>query len=530
MKNASFYLFILLFVCTLPTLLHAQEKDVTYTIADTAQARQLLEEAKKLTDERKYEEALEKAELAKEIYEKTNEIKDENAEVYERLGILLGRTQQYQTAYNNLQKALEYRVKLSNNDSLKVDGVLSELSHISFYLGNVDNALHLAQRSLNIRLKYYGEDNQKLAQPYNDIAVICGSRGEGKKAIEYLKKALSVEKSDTLGIAKINNNIGGRFAEMGMIDSASYYMKFALMLREKKLGYSNAVLVPSLTNLGTLAREKGNSQESNYYLLRGKTILESEKKPNLIHLGELFAGLGNNYMYLSEYQKAVYFYKKALAGYAKSTGLRHHFIVIIYQNLSTCYSKLKEKKLRDYFREEARKLIEHLYGNEHYLMANYHFSLSVDQHEDEDFDLAIHNLNRAIEICKQQKLEEKSSTFGTYYNNLGVIYSKINEFNTAFYYMNLALESDKELYGEVHPKTAESLAYIGDIFFRKKEYYKSVEYFENAIKLIETHIDNLKYDNKNYNWLQHDIFFKKGRSLHELFKLYFTRYKKSKTI
>ena len=58
--------------------------------------------------------------------------------------------------------------------------------------GELDNALAYYNKSLTIRLKYFGENHQSVATSYNNMASACSNKGELDKALEYYHKSLVI--------------------------------------------------------------------------------------------------------------------------------------------------------------------------------------------------------------------------------------------------------------------------------------------------------------------------------------------------
>ena len=99
-----------------------------------------------------------------------------------------------------------------------------------------------------------------------------------------------------------------------------------------------------------------------------------------------------------------------------------------------------------------------------------------------DYDKALEYLFKALEI-KKDVLGENNSDTANSYNNIGVVYRNLGEYNKALEYYFKALEIEKAVLGENHPNTASSYNNIGVVYKNLEDYDKALEYLNKALEI-----------------------------------------------
>ena len=101
-----------------------------------------------------------------------------------------------------------------------------------------------------------------------------------------------------------------------------------------------------------------------------------------------------------------------------------------------------------------------------------------------DYDKALEHHNKALEIQKDV-LGEKHRDTASSYNNIGCVYDNMGDYDKALEYHNKALEITKEVLGEKHADTAISFYNIGNVYNRLGNYNEALEQFIKAFEIFE---------------------------------------------
>lgn len=172
-------------------------------------------------------------------------------------------------------------------------------------------------------------------------------------------------------------------------------------------------------------------------------------------------------------------------------------IADLYWDLAN--NNLHNKKQMDsafYYFNEAQQIFEAL--DDHANSGKMLFFMAIVQKNVKDFTTSEATTIKAIEKFKQVD-EDYPKLYGCY-NNLGIIFNQLEEYDRSLYYHNKALEylPDNDLRSYVV-----SLNNIGVVYKNKKEYEEAINYFEkglNTDSLYYKHpkdyamlLDNLAY-------------------------------------
>ena len=135
-----------------------------------------------------------------------------------------------------------------------------------------------------------------------------------------------------------------------------------------------------------------------------------------------------------------------------------------------------------------------------------------------DYDKALEFENKALEI-KKEVLGEKHADTANSYNNIGVVYEELGDYNEALEYHNKALEIRKEVLGEKHTNTATSYNNIGVVYDNLGDYDKALEYFIKALEIFKEVLGENHRDTANsYNNIG-NVYYNLG-DYNEALKLY----------
>ena len=101
-----------------------------------------------------------------------------------------------------------------------------------------------------------------------------------------------------------------------------------------------------------------------------------------------------------------------------------------------------------------------------------------------DYDKALEYHFKALEI-KKDVLGENHPNTAMSYNNIGEVYRNLGNYDKALEYFSKALEIFKEVLGENHPNTASYYNNIGAVYYNLGDYDKALEYFNKALEIYK---------------------------------------------
>jgi tetratricopeptide (TPR) repeat protein len=213
------------------------------TGADRAlhEARMRFEEALKLRDAGKYDEALPLVERALEIRERL--LGTEHRDVAAAIEILAGiytNKGGYVKAEPLYRRALAIREKAVGKDHPDTGASLNNLALLYYYQGKYMEAEPLYKRALDIREKALGKDHPFTATNLNNLANLYRAQGKYVEAEPLHKRALDIREKalgkDHPSTASSLNNLALVYESQGKYVEAEPLYKRALAIREKALG------------------------------------------------------------------------------------------------------------------------------------------------------------------------------------------------------------------------------------------------------------------------------------------------------
>ncbi len=99
-----------------------------------------------------------------------------------------------------------------------------------------------------------------------------------------------------------------------------------------------------------------------------------------------------------------------------------------------------------------------------------------------DYDKALEYYNKALSILQKILGEEHPDTAMSY-NNIGTVYAYLGDYDKALEYYNKALSIRQKVLGEEHPDTAMSYNNMGSVYDELGDYDKALEYYDKALSI-----------------------------------------------
>ncbi|CAF0940232.1 unnamed protein product [Adineta steineri] len=217
--------------------------------------------------------------------------------------------------------------------------------------------------------------------------------------------------------------------------------------------------------LGKLLLKIGqfNKAEELYNVLLRQTTDESEKAIYYHQLGFVHWNQG-------DYEKAIWYYEKALVIQQNTFPSNHLDLATSYSNIGLVHTKTGQ------------------------------YSKALSSHE------------KALEI-RQKTLPSNDPSLATSYNNIGNVYTKMREYSKALSFYEKALEILQKALPPNHPSVATSYNNIGNVYNKMKQYSKALSFYEKDLEICQktlpsnhphlatsyNNIGSLYYNMKNYS-------------------------------
>ena len=331
--------------------------------------------------------------------------------------------------------------------------------------GHVDDFLSILNK-----LDGYGQQNELLLIK-GDIFDI---KGEWDKAMECYEKVLKIAngKKDEGLLAKCYLGIGRLQEKKSEWDIAIKNFNRCLNISKKICNLEG--LAGAYHGIGYVCMRIGelNNALNNH----NKSIEYYKKINNASGIGKAYTAIGLTYMNKGEYAKAITHYNKALNIFEKLGD--NYEIVRIYNNIGASYGQDgKENKAINYYEKQidVAEEIGDVRGLAYGLIG-----LSYDYNKVGSSDKAIGCLEKSMPMIK--RLGDKHLLLSAY-ESFGVIYHNNKNWKKSIEYFNKAIKISEQI---------KSLDYTADTYYEYAKMYKSKyddinakKQFENALKYYE---------------------------------------------
>ncbi len=228
--------------------------------------------------------------------------------------------------YSNALKALLQASKLAEDTDIGKD--IIRTNYINQFIQNND-----------------AETNRLLLLGYikNSLGILYGNTGNIKKELSELleaRKLVNNRTKDMFLLSGINSNIASVYIDLNKLDSAIYYQK-QVIENEKTLKIASYKGV-TLTDIGILYLNKGNSDSAKRYLFNGLKIIIGENL-NISALATTYIYLAELYETENKPDSSLYYARLGLLNYSRLG----ESVPELLGAYSALYSVFSEKKMYD---------------------------------------------------------------------------------------------------------------------------------------------------------------------------------------
>ena len=225
----------------------------------------------------------------------------------------------------------------TENDTAAIVAVSNELAGFYRASGNIDEAIKLSQKVLQL-LKNMGEEtSENFAVALQNGANIVMVAGEHETALQMFRTAESILAYRGFGsdyrMAALCNNISALYREMENYEEAEKAALRSLEIIVSMPQYK-LEMATSLVNLGEVQTRLGKYEDAKATLEAATAIYELETGGRDPHYAAATAALGNLYYYWQKPAEAAPYFRKAMELIERDYG-RNAFYEMMERNLKT---------------------------------------------------------------------------------------------------------------------------------------------------------------------------------------------------
>ncbi|MEA2049003.1 MAG: CHAT domain-containing protein [Campylobacterota bacterium] len=221
--------------------------------------------------------------------------------------------------------------------------------------------------------------------------------------------------------------------------------------------------------------------------------MESLDKQNIknffINYVELFQWLGENYIALGDYNRAITYFEKALKHketlYEKEVEKDIDFAKI-NQKLSFLYKKVGDSSNADRHHQQTSDILDiHAKNNREAVLTL--SKLGAFKYKRGDLSGAIIHYQDALNIIENTpyRAYREGAERASIFYNLGLLYIETGDLDKALGLMQKALKIRENIFGKEHADTAENYDALGKIYQNLKDFPKAEQYYLKAFSIRE---------------------------------------------
>ncbi|MFC2130292.1 tetratricopeptide repeat protein [Bacteroidota bacterium] len=282
--------------------------------------------------------------------------------------------QDFQTALDWAQKALPKAKEELGGVDTNYASILSSISEIFYYQGNLDSALYYGDIYLKICRTIFKGDHPDLATSIGNIAAFYDGRGNHKEAEPLFKEALEMNrriyKGDHPGLANSIIWMAMFYNGRGNYKTAEPLFKEAFEMFRRLFKGDHPSLAYSINNMASFYNGRGNYKEAEPLF---KEALEMNRR---IYNGD-HPGLANSinsmalfYNGRGNYKTAEPLFKEALEMRKRIFKVDHPSLAYSINNMAVFFNGMGNYKEAEPLFKEALEMNRRIYKVDHFNLAN----------------------------------------------------------------------------------------------------------------------------------------------------------------
>lgn len=403
----------------------------------------------------------------------------------------------------NNEKIRRLYCDIADADTTNIEWLIDTGNFLYEYAADHQAALGYFHKALASAEAQHGPQSEEVAKVLNNLGVVYNELGEFSKALDHLQRALDIRLA-VLGeennlTATTYQNLGNTYLDSGDPNKALEYFQKALDINQKVLDSDDPALAVSYNDLGNAFYSLGDYGKALVYLEKALEIQTKIYSGGHLHTAATLNNIGMLLSDKGDYQTALDNYFKALAIQEKIVGPGHPDIAISYNNIGSVYYYTGDfSKALEYFRK-ALDIRVAAFGEKHPSVGESYSNTGVTLTQLGNYDAACENLEKSLEIYKDVFGNDNEAISVTYIN-LADLSSNLGDFQKALEYQQKALEINLRLFGPDHPQVALSYNNIGTAYGDLGEPQKALEYLQKALDIrIKLLGNNHPYVASGYN-------------------------------
>jgi CHAT domain-containing protein/Tfp pilus assembly protein PilF len=383
------------------------------------------------------------------------------------------------------QQVDSYR-KLLGDEHPAVAESLNTLAAVLATKGNHAAAEPLLREAVAMRRRLLGDAHPGVALVLGHLAVILHNKGDYAAAEPLYREALAMHRkllgNEHAAVAENLNNLAVFLTARGDYVAAEPLLREALATRRKLLGNEHVDVAISLDFLASLLREKGDSNAAALLSREAVSILRKRLGDEHPYVAKSLNGLAMLLYSQGDYAAAEPLYREALAMNRKLLGDQHPAVADVLNNLATLLADKGNCAASESLLREALAMQRKLLGDEHPRVATGLNNLAAVLCNKGDYATAEQLVREALAMQRKLLGNEHASVANSMYNLATALWAK-GEYAAAEPLFREALAMNRKLLGDEHPRVAMGLGGLAAVLCKKGDYATAEQLAREALAM-----------------------------------------------
>ncbi|CAF3974790.1 unnamed protein product [Adineta steineri] len=236
--------------------------------------------------------------------------------------------------------------------------------------------------------------------------------------------------------------------------------------------------------LGYIKNEQDDYEKAIWYYEKALKIRQKSLSSNHPLLATSYNNIGCVYHDMGEYPTALSFYKKAHEVLQKTLLSNHPHLASSCNNIGSVYSSMGEYLKALSFYEQGLEIREKTLPSNHPSLAVSYNNMGSVYGSMGKYSEALSFYQKVLEIF-QKSLPSNHPDLATSYNNIGHVYGKMGDYSKALTFYEKALEIFQKTFPLNHPYLATSYNNIGGVYESMEDYSKALSHFKKAFEIYQ---------------------------------------------
>ncbi len=335
-------------------------------------------------------------------------------------------------------KSLKKSITSFGEDNLYASKNYLRLGSISFDREhNYVKANEYYFKSLDIRLKFFGDQHKFVYEVYDAIGTNYNRMSDFNQALEYLEKCkdfyLKIYGNNHDLLANIFLNIGSIYMKIDL-ELAFKYMEKSLEIKVKILPDKDQSLFALYMNIASILHANNEFDNAIIYAENGIQILMKSFGNNHYNLAFPYSLIADIYFDKREFEYAFNWFQKTLDIEISNLGIYHKDLIQTYSGLSASIQHLGDHEKAIQYLEKILEIQTKIYTKNHPLIAESFHDIGEVYKFIQKFNIAIENFKKGYEILKR----------GSFPLKIAQCYEALNDKKNALDYYIQSAEIRKE--------------------------------------------------------------------------------------